>query len=123
MSKFAPMILIIDDDRAVCLSLELLLKRAGYEVTSVNTQADAIDYVRGNSPQLVLMDMNFSRSTSGDEGLILLRQVKLFRPAVPVILMTAWGSIPLAGHTGGCKRLHHQAVEQSAASAAHKHVA
>ena len=96
MSKFAPMILIIDDDRAVCLSLELLLKRAGYEVTSVNTQADAIDYVRGNSPQLVLMDMNFSRSTSGDEGLILLRQVKLFRPAVPVILMTAWGSIPLA---------------------------
>ena len=91
MSKFAPMILIIDDDRAVCLSLELLLKRAGYEVTSVNTQADAIDYVRGNSPQLVLMDMNFSRSTSGDEGLILLRQVKLFRPAVPVILMTAWG--------------------------------
>ena len=96
MSKFASMILIIDDDRAVCLSLELLLKRAGYEVTSVNTQADAIDYVRGNSPQLVLMDMNFSRSTSGDEGLILLRQVKLFRPAVPVILMTAWGSIPLA---------------------------
>ncbi len=59
-------------------------KRAGYEVTSVNTQADAIDYVRGSSPQLVLMDMNFSRSTSGDEGLILLRQVKLFRPAVPV---------------------------------------
>ena len=53
------MILIIDDDRAVCLSLELLLKRAGYEVTSVNTQADAIDYVRGNSPQLVLLALDF----------------------------------------------------------------
>ena len=44
----------------------------------------------------VLMDMNFSLSTNGEEGLILLRQVKLFCPDVPVILMTAWGSIPLA---------------------------
>ena len=42
------------------------------------------------------MDMNFSLSTNGEEGLILLRQVKLFCPDVPVILMTAWGSIPLA---------------------------
>jgi len=43
-----------------------------------------------------LMDMNFSLTTSGDEGITLLKQVKIFRPETPVILMTAWGSIDLA---------------------------
>jgi two-component system NtrC family response regulator len=43
-----------------------------------------------------MLDMNFSLSTSGEEGLTLLRQVKLFVPQTPVILMTAWGSIQLA---------------------------
>ena len=45
---------------------------------------------------MILMDMNFSLTTSGDEGITLLKQVKIFRPEVPVILMTAWGSIDLA---------------------------
>jgi len=90
------MILVIDDDKSVCLSLKLLLKRMDYEVETAHNQAEAMEIVRRTEPELILMDMNFSLSTSGDEGLILLRQVKLFRPDVPVILMTAWGSIPLA---------------------------
>ncbi|MCM1504627.1 MAG: sigma-54 dependent transcriptional regulator [Muribaculum sp.] len=90
------MILIIDDDKSVCLSLKLLLKRMDYDVEVAYDQAQAMDIIRAVEPRLILMDMNFSFSTSGDEGLILLRQVKLFRPNVPVILMTAWGSIPLA---------------------------
>ena len=52
--------------------------------------------VRAVSPELILMDMNFSLTTSGDEGITLLKQVKIFRPESPVILMTAWGSIDLA---------------------------
>ena len=40
--------------------------------------------------------MNFTLSTTGEEGLTLLKQVKIFRPETPVILMTAWGSIQLA---------------------------
>jgi DNA-binding NtrC family response regulator len=48
------------------------------------------------APSLVLQDMNFSRHTDGEEGLALLRDVKARWPAVPVVLMTAWGSIPLA---------------------------
>ena len=48
------------------------------------------------APSLILMDMNFTLSTTGEEGLTLLKQVKVFRPDVPVILMTAWGTIPLA---------------------------
>lgn len=90
------MILIIDDDSAVRSSLCFMLKRAGYPVQAVPGPREAMDMVRSETPQLVLMDMNFTLSTTGEEGLTLLRQVKIFHPDVPVILMTAWGSIQLA---------------------------
>lgn len=90
------MILIIDDDITILTSLRILLTREGYEVRAVSTPAEAIDVVRHAAPLAVLMDMNFTRATTGEEGLTLLRQVRIFRPDVPVILMTAWGSIDLA---------------------------
>lgn len=97
------MILIIDDDSAVRSSLSFMLKRAGYELQAVPGPREAMDVVRAVAPALILMDMNFTLSTSGEEGLTLLKQVKIFRPEVPVILMTAWGSIQLAvqGMQGG----------------------
>ena len=90
------MILIIDDDSAVRSSLSFMLKRAGYEVKTVPGPREAMEVVRSEAPALILMDMNFTLSTTGEEGLTLLKQVKVFRPEVPVILMTAWGSIQLA---------------------------
>ena len=101
MKRFT--ILVVDDDSAVRLSLNLMLKRAGYEVILTRRPKEAIEYVRHEEPSLILMDMNFTLSTSGEEGLTLLRQVRIFRPSVPVILMTAWGSIQLAvqGMRGG----------------------
>ena len=90
------MILIIDDDSAIRTSVSLLLKRAKYDVQAVATPKEAIAVVRSLCPELILMDMNFSLTTSGDEGITLLKQVKIFQPDVPVILMTAWGSIDLA---------------------------
>ncbi len=90
------MILIADDDNAIRLSLSILLKHRGHEVKTVATPAEVISVVRATAPELVLLDMNFTRSTTGDEGLTLLRQIKLLQPRVPVILITAWGSIPLA---------------------------
>ena len=90
------MILIVDDDSAVRSSLSFMLKRAGYEVKTAPGPREAMDIVRAESPALILMDMNFTLSTTGEEGLTLLKQVKVFRPDVPVILMTAWGSIQLA---------------------------
>lgn len=90
------MILVIDDDKAIRVSLTYILERNGYEVTAVEGPDEAMNIVRNVAPQLVLMDMNFTLSTDGEEGLTLLRQVKLFRPEVPVILITAWGSINLA---------------------------
>lgn len=90
------MILIIDDDRTIRLSLSLLLKRAGFETDMAENPEEALSKVRQRKYYLILMDMNYSRSTTGQEGIELLRKVKIFQPETPVILMTAWGSIELA---------------------------
>ena len=90
------MILVIDDDSAIRTSLSFLLKRAKYDVQAVSSPKEAMAVVRSVAPELILMDMNFSLTTSGDEGITPLKQVKIFRPETPVILMTAWGSIDLA---------------------------
>ena len=73
-----------------------MLKRAKYDVQAVSSPKEAIAIVRSVAPELILMDMNFSLTTTGDEGITLLKQVKIFQPETPVILMTAWGSIQLA---------------------------
>jgi two-component system NtrC family response regulator len=91
------MILVADDDRSIRLSLKLVLERNRYEVALADNPKAAIQIIR-NTPavELVLMDMNYSNSTDGEEGLTLLKQIKIFRPDVPCILMTAWGTIDLA---------------------------
>ena len=91
------MILVVDDDKNIRLSLKLILERNEYEVALAETPKAALQMIR-NTPaiELVLMDMNYSISTDGEEGLTLLKQVKVFQPHLPVILMTAWGSIDLA---------------------------
>ena len=90
------MILVIDDDISIRTSLSLMLKHAKFEVQAVSSPKEAIAIVRSVAPELILMDMNFSLTTTGDEGITLLKQVKIFQPETPVILMTAWGSIQLA---------------------------
>jgi DNA-binding NtrC family response regulator len=90
------MFLIVDDDLAIRTSLKLLLKQAGYPAQAVATPAEALAAVREAPPRLVLMDMNYSLATTGEDGLALLRQVKQLAPQVPVILITGWGSISLA---------------------------
>lgn len=91
------MILIVDDNETVRLSLSLLLKRAGHDVAAVATPDEAITAARSEaSLRLAVIDMNFSTATDGREGLELLQRLKVLRPDLPVILITAWGSIPLA---------------------------
>ncbi|MBQ9170045.1 MAG: sigma-54-dependent Fis family transcriptional regulator [Bacteroidaceae bacterium] len=90
-------ILVVDDDKNICYSLRRLLEYNGYEVVLTEEPKAAIRVLQDEpAVELVLMDMNFSHSTDGEEGLTLLKQAKLFRPDVPIILMTAWGSIDLA---------------------------
>jgi len=92
----SPRILIIDDDEAIRSSLSLLLKRAGYQVSTADGHQSGLIAARDLTPDLALLDMNFSVSTSGDEGLALLRELRESLPGLPIILITAWGSIPLA---------------------------
>jgi two-component system NtrC family response regulator len=89
-------ILIVDDDSAVQASLALLLKQAGFEAVCCDGPQQALARLAAGPADLVLQDMNFSLQTSGDEGMDLLARIKAAHPALPVLLMTAWGSIALA---------------------------
>ena len=95
------MILVVDDDKSIRLSLKLILERNEFEVVLAEEPHAAIQVIRDNpAVELVLMDMNYNiyrtSSNNGEEGLTLLKQIKVFRPDVPCILMTAWGTIDLA---------------------------
>lgn len=90
------MILIVDDDRSVRMSVALMLKTAGFESSEASDAAQAIARLRADRPELVILDMNLSLSTTGRDGIELLRKIKVLEPLVPVILITAWGTISLA---------------------------
>ncbi len=90
------MILIADDDPSVTASLALLLRQHGYRCETAASAEEALAQARHAECALVIQDMNFSRRTTGEEGLALLSDLKSTRPDVPVILLTAWGSISLA---------------------------
>ena len=91
------MVLVVDDDKQIRLTLKSILEHNGYEVALAEEPKAAMQVIWDvPAVDLVLMDMNYSRATDGEEGLILLKQIKVFRPDVPCILMTAWGSIDLA---------------------------
>jgi DNA-binding NtrC family response regulator len=90
------MILIADDDESITASLGLMLKQAGYQTVFASTPDQALEELTRREIALVLQDMNFSRKTTGEEGLDLLRRIKAAKAGVPVVLITAWGSIELA---------------------------
>jgi len=91
-----PKVLIIDDDFAVRASLSLLLKQNDFDAFAVEGPEDAMNFLRENKFDLIVLDMNFTMETSGAEGLKLLKEIKSLLPTIPVILITAWGSIELA---------------------------
>ena len=89
-------VLVVDDDASVRASLALLLKQHGFASSGAASPVEALRLLAGESFDVVVQDMNFSRSTSGLEGLELLQEVRARRPELPVVLVTAWGSIGLA---------------------------
>lgn len=89
-------ILIIDDDRTVCSSLSLLLKKNGYVVDSVNYPQQVMDKLNEFTPDLIILDMNFTIETTGKQGLLLLRRIREAYPQMLVILMTGWATLQLA---------------------------
>ena len=90
------MILIVDDDQAVLASLRFLLRQHDYDCACVKGHQTAMDFIHKQRPDLVLMDMNFSVKTTGEEGLKLLQEMLKVDASIPVILMTGWASLDLA---------------------------
>ncbi len=92
-----PRILISDDQVDVLEALRLLLKPEGYEIETVSSPDLVVRALEKREYDALLMDLNYTRdTTSGQEGLELLSKVQELDPMLPVIVMTAWGSVKLA---------------------------
>jgi sigma-B regulation protein RsbU (phosphoserine phosphatase) len=93
----APRTLIADDQPDVLEALHLLLKREGYQIEAVNSPKAVLERLREREYDVLLMDLNYALdTTSGQEGLDLLASVQKLDRTLPVVVMTAWGSIRLA---------------------------
>lgn len=90
-------VLIADDQRDVVESLRFLLKTEGFGAATAASPQEALDLVRDEAFDAVLIDLNYARdTTSGQEGLGLLDDMLALEPNLPVVVMTAWASVELA---------------------------
>src|SRR5438045_9153406 len=90
-------VLIADDQPDVLEALRLLLKGEGFEIESATSPAGIQAALETRDFDVVLMDLNYTRdTTSGQEGLDLLTRIQAIDTMVPVVVMTAWGSVALA---------------------------
>jgi DNA-binding NtrC family response regulator len=90
-------ILIADDQPDVLEALRLLLKREGYQTDTVESPAAMLTALERREYDLALIDLNYARdTTSGQEGLDLLARIRATDDSLPVVVMTAWGSVSLA---------------------------
>ena len=92
-----PTLLIADDQPDVLEALRFLIKGEGYQAEAVTSPAAIMDAVESREFDAVVMDLNYTRdTTSGQEGLDLLTRLQNLDTTLPVIVMTAWGSVELA---------------------------
>ncbi|HSE32877.1 MAG TPA: sigma-54 dependent transcriptional regulator [Pyrinomonadaceae bacterium] len=92
-----PRILVADDQADVLAALRLLLKGEGFNIETVSSPAAVLKAVDSRDLDVALIDLNYARdTTSGSEGLDLLTRIRDKDPALPVVVMTAWGSVDLA---------------------------
>jgi len=92
-----PRVLIADDQPDVLEALRLLLKAEGYALETAASPAGIMEVVEARELDVVLMDLNYARdTTSGREGLDLLTRIQGIDATLPVVVMTAWGSVDIA---------------------------
>lgn len=90
-------ILIADDDPDVISTLTYLLETEHYRVSSASNPDDALALLAKNDFNLVVVDLNYSKdTTSGQEGFELIHKVKQLNDQLPIVVMTAWGSVETA---------------------------
>src|SRR5215471_5360564 len=92
-----PRILVADDQRDVLEAVRLLLKGEGFVIETVTSPSGVLDALQSREFDAVLIDLNYTRdTTSGQEGLDLLSRIQANDSTLPVIVMTAWGSVDVA---------------------------
>jgi DNA-binding NtrC family response regulator len=90
----SPQVLIADDQPAVLDALRLLLKEEGYRIVTATRPVEILKAVEGQTLDAVVMDLNYARdTTSGREGLDVLARVRALDATLPIIVMTAYGSV------------------------------
>jgi len=92
-----PRILIADDQADILSALKLLLKREGFEIATATSPAGVLDVAAREHVDVALVDLNYTRdTTSGEEGLELVDQLRKLHPELPVVVMTAWATVEVA---------------------------
>lgn len=92
-----PKLLVADDQPDVLTALRLLLKGEGFQTETVTSPAGVLKALEEEDYDALLMDLNYTRdTTSGKEGLDLLSQIQSIDGTLPVVVMTAWGSVEVA---------------------------
>ncbi len=87
-------VLVADDQPDVREALRLLLKGEGFDIDTASSPAGVLKAVQENDYDVVLMDLNYTRdTTSGKEGLDLLGHLRALDDTLPLVVMTAWGSV------------------------------
>jgi DNA-binding NtrC family response regulator len=92
-----PLIVIADDQTDIVEALRLLLKAEGYRTVTAHVPEGVLALLEREQADAALIDLNYTRdTTSGREGLDLLSRIRALDPTLPVIVMTAWGSVDKA---------------------------
>lgn len=92
-----PRTLIADDQPDVLAALRLLLKGAGYQTEAANSPKAVLHAIKERDFDVVLIDLNYARdTTSGQEGLDLISRIQAEDNSLPIVVMTAWGTVDLA---------------------------
>ena len=90
-------ILIADDQADVIEALRLLLKPEGFIIDTAASPQQLLRALELKDYDVVLMDLNYTRdTTSGEEGLDLLQRIHTADESLPVVVLTAWGSVNVA---------------------------
>jgi DNA-binding NtrC family response regulator len=90
-------VLVADDQADVLQALRLLLKGEGCEIETATSPAAVLAAVEARDFDAAIVDLNYARdTTSGQEGLSLLTRLQAIDASMPVVVMTAWGTVDLA---------------------------
>ena len=87
-----PKILVVDDEEHMCWALERAMRQEGYQVFTATRGRQGLDLIREEAPSLMILDLKMPEM----DGMEVLQRAKEMHPKLPVIILTAHGTIETA---------------------------